>query len=101
MKLNARMKDSQEEVFLMSDQIVTELQEAVVEHIGELKYMSADRLRFVTPGCNSLSYNVSDAVSTSLALFPFRVIERNTWPQISKIDMLLSFGEISKSEPSR
>jgi hypothetical protein len=30
------MKDSQEEVFLMSDQIVTELQEAVVEHIGEM-----------------------------------------------------------------
>jgi hypothetical protein len=34
------MKDSQEEVFLMSDQIVAELQEAVVEHICELRYES-------------------------------------------------------------
>jgi hypothetical protein len=43
MKLNGRMKDSQEEVFLMSDQIVAELQEAVVEHIGKLRYKSDPR----------------------------------------------------------
>ncbi len=36
MKQNARMKSSEDEVFLMSDEIVTELRDGIVEHIGAL-----------------------------------------------------------------
>ncbi len=63
LKLNARLKDTAEEIFLMSGDIVTELNAAVVEHIG--RHLSracwTESANVVGTGC---LYSVSDSVGS-------------------------------------
>jgi hypothetical protein len=93
LKLNARMKDSEREAFLMSEEIVNKLIDDIVNHIGELVGIALACFRSLTELGIACLYSISEAVSQIDATANSREADRGL--QVGKLDMLLSFADIS------
>lgn len=93
LKLNARMKDSEREAFLMSEEIVNKLIDDIVNHIGELFGVALPCFRSLTKLGIACLYSISEAVSHFDASANSRKADRGL--QVGKLDMLLSFADIS------
>ena len=91
LKLNSRMRDSETEAFLMSEELVNELVKDIVCLTGERRVWSGylDLAELSVIAC---LYPIAEAVSLRI----HRCLGTDIWLfQVGTLDMLCSFAEVS------